>query len=328
VQDSFLFGFVNVVRMPAEERFDAAYHNHVLAMASWIGVALLAMAAVAAALAWRKKRGGLWAPLVVAGALIAVLQFRWSDIVWRVAPDLKYLQFPWRWLLVLGLVAAALVGLAMGRAGDWLQARSTRGLLAVGLACCMAVLAALVFWQPCDEDDNVAAQVATFHSVGFSGTDEYTPRGAESDDIQPGLPPVRVLRAADADEGPLNPDLDTWQATPADDVPATVQVEKWGGERRTAVVMSSGPGYAVLRLMDYPAWRVTVNGATLPVAARAHREDGLMTIPVQAGATRIDVRWATTPDEWAGRWLSLAALAVTLAWMWKERRTNRDEKFR
>jgi len=326
-RDSFLFGFVNVARMPAEERFDAAYHNRVLGMASWIAVALIVTTLLAAGLAWKERRGSLWGPLAVAVAAITVLQFRWSDVVWRAAPELKYLQFPWRWLLVLGLAMAGLAGLAAGRAGAWLTPRR-RGRLAVGLACGMAVLAAMVFWQPCDEDDNVPAQVATFHGVGFEGTDEYTPRGAQNDDIQPGLPPVRVLRAADGDEGPLNPDLDTWAPTPADDIPATVKVERWNGEQRAATVTSSGAGFAVLRLMEYPAWRVTVNGVAVPLTARLHREDGLMTIPVPAGATRIDVQWVTTPDEWVGRSLSLVALAVTLAWMWKERRTKRDKKFR
>jgi hypothetical protein len=196
------------------------------------------------------------------------------------------------------------------------------------LACGLAVLAATVFWQPCDEEDNVPAQVAAFHDVGFAGTDEYTPRGAENDEIEPGLPAVRVLRAGNAEEGPLDPDEDAWTSTPAEELPASLQVREWRGERRSVVVTSPGAGYAVLRLMDYPAWRVTVNGIAVPLATRIHRGDGLMAIPVQAGATRIDVRWMTTRDVWAGRWLSLVALAVTLAWMWKERRKKLDENFR
>jgi hypothetical protein len=328
VEDSFLFGFVNLAQVPAEERFDVRYHNHVLGMVSWVGVALLAATAVAAALTWRKKRSGLWWPLVTMAAVIALLQFRWSDIAWRVAPELRYLQFPWRCLLVLGLALAGLVGLAAGRIDGSLKARRVRHLTVIVLACGMAALAATVFWQPCDEEDNVRAQVATFYDSGFAGTDEYTPRGAENDDIQPGLPPVRVLRTADGDEGPLNPDQDTWTPTPANEVPATVRTETWGGEQRAAVVTSPQPGYAVLRLMDYPAWRVTVNGEPMPMGARIHREDGLTVIPVKAGETRIVAQWAATPDEWAGRAISLLALAVTLAWMWKEERTKRDEKFR
>ncbi|MGA7522852.1 MAG: 6-pyruvoyl-tetrahydropterin synthase-related protein [Acidobacteriaceae bacterium] len=328
VEDSFLFGFVNVARMPADEQFNAAYHNHVLGMVSWIAVALMVLTVAAACLGWPKRRYGLWVPLVVVGAGIAALQFRWSDVVWRVAPELRYLQFPWRWLLLLGLVLAGLVGIAASGVLGSQKAHRRGALAVVGLACAMAALSATVFWQFCDEDDNVGAQMATFHDGGFAGTDEYTPRGADPDKIEPGLPPVRVLRAVEAEEGPLSPDEDTWMPTPAEEVPATVRVERWGDERRAAVVMSSGAGYAVLRLMDYPAWHVTVNGAAMPLAARIHRSDGLMVIPVQTGATRIDVRWRTTRDAWDGRWISLVALAVTLAWMWKERRTGRDENFR
>lgn len=324
VEDSFLFGLVNVARVPAAEQPDAVYHNHVLTMASWIGVALLTATTLAAWLSWPKKRYGLWLQLVVAGALIALLQFRWSDVVWRVAPEMQYLQFPWRWLLVLGLVLAGLVGIAAGRSPGVQTGRRLRPLVALGLACAMAAIAAAVFWQPCDVDDNVQAQLATFRDGGFAGTDEYTPRGAVNEEIEPGLPPLRVLWAPDAEEGPLNPDEDTWTPTPADEVPATVRVERWSAERRSAMVTSPDAGYAVLRLMNYPAWRVRVNGTAFPMEARIHRGDGLMVIPVKAGMTRIEVRWGTTADVRAGRWISLAALAITLAWMWQERRTGHD----
>jgi hypothetical protein len=323
VEDSFLFGFVKPDRVPAPERIDAIYHNHVLGMVSWVGTALLAATAVAAVLAWRRRRGGFGWPLLVAGACIALLQFRWSDVLWRAAPELRYLQFPWRWLLVLGLILAGLVGIAAGAVQGTQKARRVQALAAVALACVIATLAAAVFWQPCDEDDNVRAQLATFRDGGFAGTDEYTPRGATNSEIDPGLPPVRVLRAANAEEGPLSADEDAWTPTPAEEIPATVRVDRWSGERRSVVVTSPDAGYAVLRLMDYPAWRVTVNGARVRPAI--HRKDGLMVLPVGAGTIRIDARWGTTGDAWAGRWVSLAALAITLAWMWKERRTGSDE---
>jgi 6-pyruvoyl-tetrahydropterin synthase related domain len=325
VEDSFLFGFVKLTQVPADERFDAGYHNHVLGMVSWVGVALLAGTAVAAVLSWRKKRGGLWWPFLAAGAAMGVLQFRWSDVVWRVAPELRYLQFPWRWLLLLGLVMAVLVGLALGAANGAQKTRRVRNLSVVGLACGMAVLAGLIFWQPGDQDDIVQAQVATFRTSGFAGTDEYTPKGAENDDLLPGMPPVRVLRTPDAEIGGSTPDQDTWAPVAAEEIPAQVQLGQWSGERRSAVVTNSEAGYAVLRLMDYPAWQVTVNGLGV---RRLHREDGLLVVPVSAGVNRINAGWGTTGDVWDGRGLSLAALAITLAWMWKERRTGRDENFR
>ena len=79
-------------------------------------------------------------------------------------------------------------------------------------------------------------------------------------------------------------------------------------------------GYAVLRLMDYPSWRVTVDGQ--PVNGRPLREDGLMAVPVTAGSHVIEVQWTATRDVVAGRTISaiaLLGLAVVVAWERKER---------
>ena len=103
VEDSFLFGHTG-----------EAFHDQVLRTASWIAVVVLTSTAIAAVLSYRaRKRGGLWAALVALAAVIAYLLLPFSDVVWRLAPELRFLQFPWRWLLVLSLVLAALVGLAL-----------------------------------------------------------------------------------------------------------------------------------------------------------------------------------------------------------------------
>jgi hypothetical protein len=72
--------------------------------------------------------------------------------------------------------------------------------------------------------------------------------------------------------------------------------------------------------MDYPAWRVTLNGAEL--RDHAHRNDVLIVIPVAAGSNVIAIRWHITPDQSAGIALSLAALAFTLIYAWRERRSR------
>ena len=118
-------------------------------------------------------------------------------------------------------------------------------------------------------------------------------------------------RAADGDEGNsaagANPE---WQAGGADLLPSEIQIGRWDVERMSATVRS-GAGFAVLRVMDYPAWRVTVNGA--PVNSRPRRDDGLMVVPVAAGISQIEVRYGATPDVWAGRILSLVAASL-MAW--------------
>jgi hypothetical protein len=70
------------------------------------------------------------------------------------------------------------------------------------------------------------------------------------------------------------------------------------------------PGYLVLRLRSYPAWRVLFNGQ--PAANLPQRADGLIAVPVPQGPVDLTVDWTTTPDVLAGRWLSgLALILVT-----------------
>jgi hypothetical protein len=62
--------------------------------------------------------------------------------------------------------------------------------------------------------------------------------------------------------------------------------------------------------MDYPAWQVRVNGA--PVIARPRRDDGLLTIPLQAGRSVISIHYVATGDVALGRALSLLSLCITV----------------
>jgi hypothetical protein len=316
VEDSFLFGYAKLAGASADERFNIVYHNQVLRTVSWIAVALIVGAVVTAWLA-RRKRNAIWMPMVVVGAGVSILQLRWSDGVWWLAPELKFLQFPWRWMMVLGLVFAALAGLALRGEAATRRAIAVRAVVMLLLAGGMAVLSSMLFWQPCDEEDNVQAQIVTFHEAGFEGSDEYTPQGADNGEIQQGLPQVRLLITPNA-EGTSEGNNPQWTADPTQEISAGVTVDRWNPEHKSVTIVSEQPGYAVLRLMDYPAWRVTRNDAE--VRDRVRRADGLMAIPIEAGTNRIDVQWRITNDQWAGIGLSLVALAATLARSWKGRR--------
>jgi hypothetical protein len=317
IEDSFLFGYVKLAGVSPEDRFDTVYHNQVLQMVSWIVIALIAGAALAA---WfgRRRRVAIWIPLVVIGAAISALQLRWSDVVWRLVPELKYLQFPWRWMMVLGLTFAALAGIAIQREQTTRRAVALRGALMLALAGAMAVLSSVFFWQPCDEEDNVQAQIATFHATGFEGTDEYTPEGADNSTIQPSFPAVEVVST------PSGESLEAGDTSA--EVPAKIRIDRWDAENRSLTVTGVQSAYAVLRLMDYPAWRVARNGTE--VSQRPQRADGLMVIPLQAGANQISVRWHVARDQWAGMGLSLVSLAITLAFAAKGRRKVDDDGFR
>lgn len=315
VEDSFLFGHTG-----------ESFHDHVLHTASWIAVILLAATVVAALLSWRDKRPNqLRAPLIATLIAVCILLLPFSDILWRHAPELKFLQFPWRWLLVLGLIMATFIGLSLR--GSLLEAATrktirTRAISMLALAVVMSSLAAFIFWQPCDDEDNIAAQRSTFRDTGFEGTDEYTVGNADNGDIQQDLPPVRILKTEDSDEADSsieeNPE---WQPNTADTVDARLNINHWTSESKEVAVRLSTPAFAVFRLMDYPAWQVQVNGKA--VSARPRRDDGLLAIPLDPGQSVITVRYTSTRDVELGRAPSLLALCVVIAVLTETKRRRR-----
>lgn len=320
VQDSFLFA-----------RTGDLLHDQVLRTASWIFVAGVIVAAVAA---WLARKGRTGSPLILALLLppLLFLQFPVSLPLWQSAPELKFIQFPWRWALVVSVAACALLGAALDRrkspAGF---AKSTWLRRAFAAAAVLVLVAAgeRAFFQPCDDQDAVAPRLAAFHAgpiaAGVEGSDEYTPRGADNAAIQRGLPLVRVLKRPrddsfdDSNSQIANPE---WEGHAQGALSATVTFEGWNAENRTIQIESPAAGYAVLRLMDYPAWRVTLNGRT--VELRPRRADGLMVIPLVAGSNKIGVRWKTTPDVFAGNALSLIALLVLIPLGMSERRRQKS----
>ncbi len=314
---SFLFGLADPSRFPQDEQFDVMFHNQVLRTASWIAVSLLAGTGIAAFFA-RRRQSLLWMPLVVVAVAICALQFRWCAPVWHLIPKLEFIQFPWRWMAVLGLIFAALTGLALRSQASSRRRWSGPGVVLTSLlACALAIVCPRIFWQPCDVEDNPRAQIATFEASGFEGTDEYTPQPADNSEVEQELPPVRLLRTPDAEETSSG-DNPEWSADAGQEIPAIMKIERENPDHMAVEVRAAQSGYAVVRTMDYPAWRVLVNGAS--VSSRIHRDDGLMVIPVSAGTSQIDIRWRTTRDEWAGIGISLAALAFTLATAVMERR--------
>jgi hypothetical protein len=334
-RDSFLF-----------EHTGLAYHDQVLRTASYIATITLVATLFAALASLRaRKPQPLRAPLIALAILIAFLQFPISKIVWTAAPELRFLQFPWRWLLVLGLIFAVLVAISLRHSALTRRGRILLFIGALAFATVFTIHAWRHFWLYCDDEDNIAAQIATLHGTGFQGTDEYTPSFADTGNIQLNLAPVRFVESWDGDEADSsierNPD---WQPNQDELLPAIIQIQRWQPEHMTAEVQTTQPGYALFRLMDYPAWRVRVNGKLIhrptgvPEAQASEwreagvptdrsssvgwdeqthgqpvRNDGLLIIPIPAGTSTVDIQYSTTPDMWIGRIISLIALALILS---------------
>jgi hypothetical protein len=295
VEDSFLFG-----------RTSNDFHDHVLHRASWILVGEMVVAVLLAYLAWKKQADGNARKVLTATLpVIFLLQLPVSDFLWRAGPHLKFLQFPWRWIMALAVVGCVLA--AMVKAG--LKSRAAIGVVIALLA----VGAGMRFFQICDDEDAVWAQITAFHTGdGTEGTDEYQPAGADNSTVQQHLPLVRVLRDSQDDTSvSVNGENAEWQAGNAASIKAKVDGRQTSGESWTIRLATPQAGFAVLRLMDYPAWRVTLDGQLL--TTRPSRPDGLMTLPVAAGSHAIQVQWMTTPDVFIGRLASAMALVALLA---------------
>ncbi len=304
IEDSFLFGYTG-----------ESFHDQVLRTASLIFITMTVSTVLAVSLAWRRhSTRDLLRPLLIAATVLLAMQLPWTDPIWRHAPELKFLQFPWRLSLLLSMAFAIAIGTATvpGRVAAK-SGRRKAGVVVLAMIG-LLVIEARLFWQSCDEEDAVSAQLAVFHSgEGFEGTDEYTPLGADNSLVPQSLPAVRVLNQSKAETATGNTegqDNTTYAPDPQQQLPAQIQVQNWQAEHKSVIITTPSPAYAILRLMDYPAWQVQVNG--VPIANRSGREDGLMVVPVEAGSNNIEIRYTATTDVLWGRALSVASLLALI----------------
>ena len=247
-------------------------------------------------------------------AVVLLLQLPISLPIWNHLPKLRFLQFPWRWLLVLEAPLALLVIAAL----QPLRKASRRVLTVLCFACCVAsaVYANHAFYQPCEEQDRPSAVAEVWqHGAGFEGTSEYTPLGADSSLTATGLPAACLADSATLPLGEPRPSNDgdatapLWSPQQHSCMPVAAP---WSGspEHLRLVTQLPKSGWLILRLNRYPAWRVSLNGQeqkNLP-----QRADGLIVVPAQAGQADLAVDWQPTPDVWLGRGLSLLGGMILL----------------
>jgi hypothetical protein len=305
IQNSFLFGHH---ADPA-----LALHDVELQRVSWIAVLMLAAIAIAVLVSGRKRSlsGGRrwWLPLALIPAAILFLLLPVSLPIWDMLPKMRFLQFPWRWLVVLEAPLGIFVASAL-----WMKSGAGRkavlavcGMVLVGLS----AFAGRAWFQVCDEYDAVPGMLAEYRAGnGFEGTDEYAPTDTDNSLIAENLPagclvddPNQVLGAVVGDDPQPQWAASQKSCRAALAEPAVADARHW--EARGDL---PSPGYLVLRLRRYPAWDLRVNGRA--VADLGSREDGLMVAAVPAGRVDVTAGWRVTPDVRRGRWISLGALAL------------------
>jgi hypothetical protein len=273
-------------------------HNAFNWIASNVAVLLLMMTGIAGIVVRREagqeqegeQRKKLWRVLMLLSAVAAILMIRPSSIFWEHLPKLRFLQFPWRWMAILAVPYAYFSAAAMVRK----QVRWIWCVLVLIAAGGTATLLVKKAWW--DSNDIPSLQEAIAKDQGFEGTDEYDPVNDDHTNL-----PGKALRVQ------ILPGKEFGRSAPQ----AEIHVERWTAEERVVRVTSREPLRAALRLLDYPAWRVDINGkAVMPHHAETNGE---IIVPLTPGTWRITARFLRTPDRTLGDAISLIAMLTLLA---------------
>lgn len=257
--------------------------NHFVSIVAAVEIVAFVVAALFAFRAITSVRKA-FSVLAIWGGILGLSMFSITEVFWKYLPELRFMQFPWRWLLCLN------VPLAMIAARAWRPwwARILFYVLLLGSIFYWSNKSVPPWWDHADD----IADIVSHHTdgSGYDGADEYLPAAADGSQIRQDAPYVSY-------EG---------------NGQAQIAVSRWSAERKIFTVTTDQSGKLILRLFNYPAWKVTVNGN--PVSAANDESTGQMTIPVGAQTSKIDVRFIRTPDRTAGDIIS-AITTLLLLWM-------------
>ena len=285
--DNFLYTMVNDPE-----------HNVFNWIASSVAILLVVMTGIVGIAAHRKTAQAaegsetrkLWRVLLLLSAAATILMIRPSAVFWEHLPKLRFVQFPWRWMAVLAVPYAYFLAAVVARRRVlWIWGAAV--IVVIGGTAAFLVRSA--WW---DSEDIPVLQEAIANDQGFEGTDEYDPAGDDHYNLTEKTPRVQILPVEDAE---------------ASAPKAEVRIARWSAEEKDLRVTSSQPLRVGLRLLNYPAWRVEVNGKA--VTPQHAETNGQMILPLSPGPQRITAKFVRTRDRKLGIALSLVAMLTLLA---------------
>jgi len=229
----------------------------------------------------------VWRALLLVGAAATVLMLRFTIPLWDHLPKLRFVQFPWRWMSMVALIFACFAAAVCDRRRGWLLFV----VLAVGSLPLGHFLVSNGWW---DSDEMPTQYAAIERGTGFDGTDEYDPMGDDHSDLPVNAPLVKVLPEGN---------------NPAKRPEAQARVVEWKTEQKEIRVEAKEKARVALRLLNYPAWKVEVNGRA--ITPERMDDFNVMVIPVEQGSALIRVWFARTLDRSIGIGVSAIAVIAT-----------------
>ncbi|PYT61411.1 MAG: hypothetical protein DMG35_09410 [Acidobacteria bacterium] len=286
-------------------------HNLFNWIASSVAVLLIVMSGIGALVAYRNTRNvedheakeKLWRAMLLLGGAATILMLRPSSILWTLLPELRFLQFPWRWMAILAVPYSYFGAAAIARRrGTWVW--SAVGMVVLASAGTATFLVHQAWW---DTDDIPVLEEAIASDQGFEGTDEYDPVADDHYNLPQKAPRAQILPMEESE--PLVPK-------------AEIHVERWTAEEKELSVSSPQPVRLAMRLLSYPGWRVEIDGkAVTPQLAETTAQ---MILPLSAGTHRITMRFTRTTDRTLGGAISASAGILFLLLLFLGRSSRQD----
>src|SRR2546430_16990184 len=210
-------------------------------------------------------------------------------------PNLPFVEFPLRLTMVLAILFLFFLAVAARRAFVFSLIGSALALSLTG-----AYLVKHTWW---DTEDVNAVKAAMDSKVGFEGTDEYDPLGDDHTDVPQQQPETKVIVEKGEPEPAQNPEF---------------RILRWTAEERVVTVRLAAPARIRLKLLQYPAWVVSVNGKAVPLRRTVSYDAVAVAVP--SGESPIEARFTRTLDRTIGGCISLVSALAAGMLLWTSKR--------
>jgi hypothetical protein len=257
----------------------------------WLAIVLAASILISGRLSGRRHphAGALafWLAIVLAAMFVMT---EWSAPLWRSIAALRYLQFPWRYFMVISVGTAALAALVLSS----VKSRTTQALIVM-------VIVVAQYWQ--HHDHLKPLQYFPRQALNIDN-----PRWAEIEAAGIGMRAFIERGFTPVDARQLAPQgIGRWTITQGE---ADVRAIRETDDRLQLEINASSGAQVRINTHYFAGWVASIDGA--PIEIGVDRRYGFMNIEVPAGTHHLDTAFTNTPVRSTANAISAASIGLWL----------------
>src|SRR6267142_2269717 len=265
-----------------------------------ISCVVVLMAVVAAVAAYYLAKSSAiprlqYALLVALGAMSFFMMWPLSRPFWALAPELHFVQFPWRYTVPFAVAFSFLVGAAVAKSKKLAIAAVCFFVFAGPLAKILLAVKRPSSWNKAEIS---RLQQNIDNGIGYRGTPEYLPNGSDGTTLS-----EIIASEAGITENELS-------------------ISSQSHDQSTFQVDSSKPQQVTVKRFDFPTWQVNLDGARL--GSKLRDSEGRIVVSVPPGKHVIQIFMQRDWDAKLGGAISIASATSLLGLTFLARR--RDQR--